>query len=85
MPHLNITEGNPCLTLGAHILLIMVKNVSNGDHKIPNVTSGSSNTSRPPVIVFKMVDEQKSQFVSCKQPVAQFVEQQQIRMRVPSP
>lgn len=73
-----ITEGSLCLILGAHIVLMM--NNSNQDDKILSVTSGSSNSSRPPVILFKMVDEQKSQFISCKQPMSQFVEQQQIRM-----
>lgn len=70
---------------GASFVLMMVKNILNQDHKILSVTSGSSNTSRPPVIFFKLVDKWKSRFVSCKQSVAQFVEQQQIQMRVSSP
>lgn len=83
MPLLNMTEGNLCLTLEAHIVLMMVKNINNQDHKVLGVTSGSSNTSRPPVMLFKMVNEQKSQFVSSK--LAQFVEQKQIRIRVSAP
>lgn len=57
-PHLNITEGNLCLTLRAHIKLMMVKNISNQDHK--SVASGSSNTFRPPVILFKTVKKPSS-------------------------
>ena len=67
--------GKSILGSGGLFLFMLVKN---------SVTSGFSNRPRLPIIHFKMVNEQKSQFVFYKQPMSHFVEQQQIRMHVSS-